>query len=175
MIDRDGVGSVSMRELGDAVGLSRSAVYRHFASKEDLLAAIAAEDFGAFERVIHDIIGMLTDPVAVLETLLKTCYSFGTGSRAHYRLMFGTEWNKALYPELHKAAVRVFDLVAGCVEKAQAAGRIIQTPPRLLTATVTAFIHGLVELGFAGHAEPEKSMDDPQRLIDAFFGLLKTT
>ena len=45
MIDANGIDSVNMRDLGEKMNLSRSAVYVYFKNKEDLLAAIATEDF----------------------------------------------------------------------------------------------------------------------------------
>jgi len=52
MIDTNGIDSVSMRDLGKEMNLSRSAVYRHFKNKEDLLAAITAENFEVINRRI---------------------------------------------------------------------------------------------------------------------------
>jgi len=38
-----GIEGVSMRKIGDAVGVSATAIYRHFDSKEDLINAIVVE------------------------------------------------------------------------------------------------------------------------------------
>jgi AcrR family transcriptional regulator len=43
LLEDEGRGAVTLRELGRRAGLSRSAPYRHFDGKEDLLAAVAAE------------------------------------------------------------------------------------------------------------------------------------
>ena len=41
----DGASAVGLREAARRVGVSPTAAYRHFASKEDLLASVAAEEF----------------------------------------------------------------------------------------------------------------------------------
>ena len=41
LIDREGAGAISMRRLAAAVGVTPMAIYNHFASKRDLLAAVA--------------------------------------------------------------------------------------------------------------------------------------
>src|SRR5919198_1402688 len=46
LIDRDGVDSLTMRNLGTALGVDPTAVYRHFGGKDDLLLAMADRLFG---------------------------------------------------------------------------------------------------------------------------------
>src|SRR6187455_880200 len=40
-----GVDALTLREIGGRVGVSRTALYRHFADKRALLAAVATEGF----------------------------------------------------------------------------------------------------------------------------------
>ncbi|MBB4065416.1 TetR/AcrR family transcriptional regulator [Gellertiella hungarica] len=40
LIDRDGAGALSIRALADAVGVTPMALYNHFSSKRDLIAAV---------------------------------------------------------------------------------------------------------------------------------------
>ena len=61
MIDTNGIDSVSMRDLGKEMNLSRSAVYRHFKNKEDLLAAITTESFEIINRRIDKLMGEIDD------------------------------------------------------------------------------------------------------------------
>ena len=43
LLDGGGPGAVTLREVGARAGVSRGAPYRHFADKESLLTAVAAE------------------------------------------------------------------------------------------------------------------------------------
>src|SRR5277367_5189498 len=45
ILDESGMHAVGLRETARRVGVSATAAYRHFASKEDLLASVAAEGF----------------------------------------------------------------------------------------------------------------------------------
>src|SRR5688500_9292449 len=42
-IQKDGVDALTLRCVGERLGVSRTALYRHFADKQALLAAVAAE------------------------------------------------------------------------------------------------------------------------------------
>ena len=45
ILDENGLHAVGLRETARRVGVSATAAYRHFTSKEDLLASVAAEGF----------------------------------------------------------------------------------------------------------------------------------
>ena len=45
ILDENGFEAVGLRETARRVGVSATAAYRHFTSKEDLLASVAAEGF----------------------------------------------------------------------------------------------------------------------------------
>ncbi|MFE1190350.1 TetR/AcrR family transcriptional regulator [[Kitasatospora] papulosa] len=51
---RNGFHSASMQDVLKEVGLSAGAVYRYFAGKEDLIAAIADEAFGGIRRAFEE-------------------------------------------------------------------------------------------------------------------------
>ncbi len=173
MIDNDGIDSVSMRELGKKMQLSRSVVYRHFKNKEDLLAAIVIENFARLENRISNSIKEIDDPAKLLESILINYYDFGLKNRDHYRLMFGREWDKEQYPDVYAAAFKTFDTVVTFLSKAQEQKYIINKPTKELTAMVYAFTHGLIELRFAGHDEPEKGLNDPHSLLSSFLSMIR--
>src|ERR1700756_4893606 len=50
-VERGGYENLSLRELAESLGVSRTAPYRHFADRRALLAAVAAD---GFERVAGD-------------------------------------------------------------------------------------------------------------------------
>jgi len=172
MIDNGGINSVSMREIGNMVQLSRSATYRHFKSKEDLLAAIVLEDFCMLKNGICDLINGIDEHEKIVEAILRYYYDFGVRHRDHYRLMFGDELKKEQYTDIHYAAFEIFKIVTNSIAKTQEQKRVIRKPSEELTAIAYAFIHGLVELNLAGHYESEKGLDAPYNLIHSFWGML---
>jgi hypothetical protein len=53
-IRTDGVEAVTLRDVGRRLGVSRTALYRHFADKAALLAAVAREGFQGFSRELRE-------------------------------------------------------------------------------------------------------------------------
>ena len=51
-IQQDGVEAVTLRETGRRLGVSRTALYRHFRDKSALLAAVAHEGFQRFRQIV---------------------------------------------------------------------------------------------------------------------------
>lgn len=173
MIDNGGIDSVSMREIGKNMQLSRSAMYRHFRNKEDLFAAIVVENFETLRNNINNLIKDINEPTIIIERILVFYYEFGVNNHDHYRLMFGREWNKELYPDVYTAAFTTFENMVTFLAQAQNQSSIIKKPTKELTAMVYAFIHGLIELKFAGHNEAEKGLDDPHVLISSLLDIIK--
>lgn len=48
MLEKEGLGSLSLREVARRAGVSHNAPYRHFPDRDSLLAALAAEGFREF-------------------------------------------------------------------------------------------------------------------------------
>ena len=49
-----GYNGISMREIAEACGITKAALYYHFKDKEDLILAILESYLNEMERVIHD-------------------------------------------------------------------------------------------------------------------------
>jgi AcrR family transcriptional regulator len=81
LLDEGGDGAVSLREAARRAGVSATAAYRHFAAKDDLLAALAARhflEFGAALRDAPDLPGMGAAYIR-----------FALARPGRFRLMFG--------------------------------------------------------------------------------------
>lgn len=87
LLDAGGPEAVTMREVGARAGVSRGAPYKHFAAKEDLIAAVATE---AWDRLSEDLAALdaVADPRARVRAALLALLGLGR-SRPHlYRAMF---------------------------------------------------------------------------------------
>ena len=80
-------GGVSLRALAVAVGVSPNAPYRHFATKESLLAALAAQGFDDLAAGFKPLEGAAAD--VRLEGCLAAYLAFARANPGLYRLMFG--------------------------------------------------------------------------------------
>jgi AcrR family transcriptional regulator len=100
ILDESGMQAVGLRETARRVGVSATAAYRHFASKEDLLASVAAEGFRELGAAME---GATRGP-SLLSRAGLAYVEFGQQNRGLFRLMFGPVLaERAKYPALQAA------------------------------------------------------------------------
>jgi AcrR family transcriptional regulator len=139
ILDEGGPDTVGLRETARRVGVSATAAYRHFASKEDLLASVATEGF----RELLEHMEAARDASAPLASLGLAYVAFAQEKRGLFRLMFGPVLaERAKYPQLEEAARAAF----GALERA-ADTEDGQSPKALGD---WALVHGLAALAIDG-------------------------
>lgn len=90
ILKRDGVEGLSLRKLGEALGVSRTAAYHHFANKNALLCALAEEGFHQLNYLMQDIPwAAKTNLDEYLIDLVEGYLNFAIEHPARYELMFG--------------------------------------------------------------------------------------
>jgi AcrR family transcriptional regulator len=143
--DREGVEGVSMRAVAARVGVSATALYRHFRDKEALIGAIVESGFailaGYLERKGKR---NTTRFLAMLDHFLD----FALQQPRLYELMFLRRRSHARqFPRdfaRHKSAT--FDLLRDAVERDMAAGTMRKGDALEITLTVWAHAHGLISM-----------------------------
>lgn len=143
--------SLSLRELARTAGVSVAAVYRHFASKEALLAEVAAAGFAALrQRWDRHLPPAGSLPAAERFELMGQQYiEFALGAPAHYRLMFEHQ-DVRQFPVLLQAAQ---DCFAHVLQTAGAAVREAGLDEHWAQAAASAgwsLGHGYVMLRLSG-------------------------
>lgn len=109
LCDRDGYTKLSIRSLAKESGVSQTAPYRHFETKECVYAAVATVGFKKLNELVF-----FDSPKKITKTKLVANASkyieFGLKNANTYDLMFGTAvGNFADYPELLKSANETYD------------------------------------------------------------------
>lgn len=106
-----GVQGLTLRDVARAAGVSHGAPYHHFASLNELLAAVAERGFEALAEALAAAVEV-TD---TRERLLRIAQAYVACARAHperFRLMFGPLLaTKAQHPALARAAEHAFGIV----------------------------------------------------------------
>lgn len=104
--DRDGLSGVTLRKVGAELGADPTAVYRHFASKDHLVAAMA-------DRLFVDVVDapLPADWRSRLEVLLRAGRDLYRSHSAIVEVLAGRD-------EDSPALVRVNELVIGCLTSA---------------------------------------------------------
>lgn len=153
--------SFSLRALGERVGVSAPAIYRHFESKEGLLGAVCHQGFTLFAAYLWRALAE-DDALGRLDaTRLQYCH-FALEQPTYYRTMFMTSgvtlgW-KQMPLDNQDRAHGTFQFLVDRVRECQDAGHLAEGPPDALALKLWAFGHGLVSLRLAGHLdrlEPE--------------------
>lgn len=156
MLEREGVEAISFRAIARKVGVSQTAPYNHFRSKEHLLATVAAEGFSKFTALQLSAAADARTPAERVSALGRGYVAFACAHPQLYRLMFGVGIaNRRAYPEL----IQTGDASYAPVQHALAAHLATagkSTPEALETAAVAAWalVHGLSMLLIDGKLDP---------------------
>jgi AcrR family transcriptional regulator len=147
-----GPEAFTLREAARRAGVSPAAPYRHFADKDALLAAVAAE---AAARLQADVLAAQAvappDPVSQFRALGIAYVRFAVAHPAHYRVINMPGVISHVPAEVqaredeHAAAQRA------ALAELQAAGQISSAPLDDLLLTANCLIYGLSRLLVDGH------------------------
>ncbi|MCP3925910.1 MAG: TetR/AcrR family transcriptional regulator [Desulfobacterales bacterium] len=148
IISEDGLEKVSMRGLGQRVGVSRTAPYRHFSDKNDLLCAIAEEGFkNLANKISNSNKQQDLSPLEKLKNIGISYIEFAIANPVHYRLMFGNEIlknNKT--PELVKLAEESFNGTLFAINVCQEEKIIRPLNPYIIANALWSMTHGISTL-----------------------------
>src|SRR5688572_20608478 len=88
-IHKNGVDSLTLRAVGEQLGVSRTALYRHFADKAALLAAVAGEGFRLFRLELLAAWQQGRNAREGFDAMGVAYVRFAIRNPSHYRIMFG--------------------------------------------------------------------------------------
>jgi len=146
-LENVGAHELSLRNLARAVGVSEAAPSRHFAGKEGLLAAIAADgwrDLAVMRSEIRDSGDCAT---TIAYRMLRVYVEFAQQHKGLFDLMVGPRIvARDLYPELNEEASRSFELFASSVEAAASENGWPDETLTLVTHAAWSMEHGLASL-----------------------------
>ncbi len=169
-----------MRKVADLIEYSPTAIYVHFADKEELFRELCHKDFsrlaGTFQSAAR-----IEDPVEQLKQVGRAYTEFGLRFPNHYKLMFMTP-HPPMSPDETKGnpEVDAYAFLKRSVEGAIAAGVFRQewNDVELLSQTLWAAVHGVISLQIAKCDDPWVDWRPVQQraevMLDAIMrGLLK--
>ena len=143
-----GYEKISLRSIAKEANVSQTAPYRHFETKESLLAAVATNGFIDMEESINNVIDFSKSKTISEKTLMMgmmTYLNFAEKNNNIYEIMFGTVIKDfEAYPELHQAAMRCY----GTLKRALRGYVTLKDNNEYdrKCIKVWAFLHGLVGL-----------------------------
>ena len=165
-IHADGAAALTLRGVGDRLGVSRTALYRHFADKQALLDAVAGEGFRMLRAALLEAWG--PGGRAGLDAMGLAYVQFAVTHPSHYRVMFGgPPATREARPEPVDGSTDAFQVLVDAIVAEQAAGRIRREDPQALAFYIWSMVHGVAMLALDGLLPPPMTPDALARLAIA--------
>jgi AcrR family transcriptional regulator len=150
-LEARGVQELSLRELSRELGVSHASPQRHFATRQDLIDALAIVGFERLSTVMAKAAEARSlDFHARLTKAAFAYVGFAIKHPALFALMFEAKRRPGMRPDLHAALVAAFSHVPKILKEGQEAGKIIAGDPIRLALTLGAALHGLVSFSIEG-------------------------
>ncbi len=149
-----GLNAISMRKVGAHLGLSATAIYRHFKNKEHLLIAVFEEGFKTFTKYLWESLAGDT-PLERLHAAGEAYLRFALDEPLYYQMLFMVptrhlgyqEMPETAKDELHRAFLFLADRVRECMDE----GSFRAGDPDDVAVAIWGHSHGLVSLYLNGH------------------------
>jgi len=150
-IETTGAEGLTLRGVGAALGVSRTALYRHFADKEALLAAVGSEGFRLLREALLAAWERDGRGAAGFEAMGAAYLRFAIEHPSHYRVMFGRFVESGQHdPGLEAEAESAFGALADALGTLQQDGLARPDDLLLQARFVWALTHGIAMLVIDG-------------------------
>ena len=149
-IHSHGIDGLTLRGVGSTLGVSRTALYRHFTDKAALLAAVAAEGF----RVLREDTARAWEDggrgVRAFEAMGVAYVHFAMTHPSHYRVMFGADIPDAGDAELKKEGAGAFQVLVDALAALQQQHLARRDDTEQMALFVWSAVHGVAMLAIDG-------------------------
>lgn len=149
-----GPDAVTMRAVAERVGVTATALYRHFADKD----AILREVLGEGSRLLGSHLFRALEAPTALDRLRATAdayLEFSLTQPQAYRALFDPPADEAGDSPLHRQRGAVRRFLRDRVREGMDAGVLAPGDPDGMALTFWAMLHGLASLHFAGITRAE--------------------
>jgi AcrR family transcriptional regulator len=155
-----GVDGLTLRAVGSSLGVSRTALYRHFTDKAALLAAVAAEGFRMLRVDLEEAWTRGGRGREGFDAMGVAYVRFAVAHSSHYRVMFGAEIHAAKNPELAEEGARAFQVLVDSIVAQQQDGLVRRDDPQQMALFIWANVHGIAMLALDRRLEHQHADSD---------------
>jgi AcrR family transcriptional regulator len=149
-IQSHGIAALTLRDVGTKLGVSRTAPYRHFADKQALLAAVAAEGFHMLRTALQTAWGDGSAAADGLDRMGHAYVRFAVEHSSHYRVMFSEIVRDRVMQTVTSPDTHAFQVLADAILAEQGAGRVREGDPHQIALYVWSVVHGVAMLAIDG-------------------------
>ena len=172
VLERDGVGGLTLRAAAREAGVSHAAPTHHFGDLSGLLSELAAIGFRMFNAAM--VVAGNSEALPLMQAMAraKAYVAYAQAHPGMYGLMFRTERLDMMRPSLHEAATASFEGLASAVGAGRPGqGDALSLEQAAAIARAWSLVHGFTMLLLDGrlgdilHRLPDGV--GPDRLLDA--------
>lgn len=146
VIAEHGVEALSLRDVARKLGVSHQAPYKHYPSRDHLLAEVMRRCFQTFAAELDARTGS-TDPREDLHALGEAYLAYAKTHPLEYRLMFGTRWPEpAEHPALVKDAVHAFNILRHILRRVHGSTAAKREKVDLDAMFIWSAMHGIASI-----------------------------
>lgn len=143
VIAERGIENLSLRDVARKLGVSHQAPYKHYPSRDHLMAEVMRRCFQRFAAHL-DARPRFDDPGQDLESLGLRYLSYAQLHPLEYRLMFSTTWpDSAEQAELVRDAAHAFDVLRGVLRRMHGDSAAMRNVVELDALYIWSTVHGL--------------------------------
>jgi AcrR family transcriptional regulator len=162
IVNREGVGGLTLRGVAREVGASHAAPKNHFDDLTGLLSELAAAGFNRFADRMEAAAARQADPQDKLNAIGRAYVEFALAEPGLFQLMFRGERLDKTRPTLEKAMARGFEALTGSVAAVHEAGPGAARKTRAHAARAWSMVHGFAILLLDDRLNPLLDADAPQ-------------
>jgi AcrR family transcriptional regulator len=150
-IQAAGVEHLTLRTVGERLGVSRTALYRHFADKQALLATVGREGFRMLRQAVASAWERNGRGRAGFRAMARAYVRFAVEHPSHYRVMFGGFIESSAKDDQFIGEARAaFQVLVDALVEQQNTGDIRRDEPVLMARFIWALVHGTAMLVIDG-------------------------
>ncbi|WP_327323830.1 TetR/AcrR family transcriptional regulator [Streptomyces sp. NBC_01210] len=165
LVTREGIQSLSLREIARQAGVSHGAPRRYFPTHLALLSAIARQGFAELTVTVTEAVGdSRASPRAQLMTLGRIYLDFALTNRGMFELMFRHDLLESNQLGLRETSLPLFEVLVDLVARARP--RSAPAPP-VVAGALWANLHGIAQLWVWGSLQLAAGVDDIEPLLRA--------
>jgi len=164
IIHEKGVDAVTLQVLASQLGTSRSAIYRHFSSKNDLMHNVLLYGFSMFDETISPVFMKKEENVKERLYLMGKAYiDFALEHPNLYRMLFGEK-----FQDIREEGCDMddenkdsgFQALVALLMEGQEKNEFKVQDPMAQAQSIHAMVHGLASLCIDGHIKYSDKIDD---------------
>lgn len=147
ILSKEGLQALSLRNVAKKAGVSHAAPYAHFADKQALIAAIAAEGYKKLYQQLVMAQNSKNDAFDRLLAVARAYIQFAIDEPDHFKITFsGIVEVEQNYPEYVDQSKQCFALLVAVVAECQAESILKSDNIQFTAISIWATLHGFVQL-----------------------------